>query len=162
MPSRIATIVAATIQRAGGALIPEPDVEGSEMSITFGHVVPILRMLDVGKTREFYIDFLGFVVDWEHRFEPKLPLYMQISRSGCVLHLSEHHGDGTPGSRVRVETAGIEEFHRQLTERDYGYARPGLERAPWGELALAAIDPVGNHIVFYERTANGAVHSSPS
>ncbi len=119
-------------------------------------------MLDVGKAREFYIDFLGFVVDWEHRFEPTLPLYMQTSRSDCVLHLSEHHGDGCPGTRVRIETAGIEELHRHLNERDYGYARPGLARAPWGELVLAVIDPVGNHIVFYERTSTGAVHSSPS
>jgi len=94
-----------TIHRAGCALIREPEVEGSEMSVTFGRIVPVLRMLDVGKAREFYIDFLGFVVDWEHRFEPTLPLYMQTSRSDCVLHLSEHHGDGCPGTRVRIETA---------------------------------------------------------
>lgn len=61
-----------------------------------GPVIPVLRMFDVGKAREFYLGFLGFAVDWEHRFEYGMPLYMQISREGCALHLSEHHGDACP------------------------------------------------------------------
>ena len=42
---------------------------------------------------------LGFRVDWEHRFRRAAPLYMQVSRDGLVLHLSEHHGDACPGSQ---------------------------------------------------------------
>jgi catechol 2,3-dioxygenase-like lactoylglutathione lyase family enzyme len=42
--------------------------------------VPILRIFDVAKAREFYLDYLGFRSDWEHRFEPGLPLYMQNYR----------------------------------------------------------------------------------
>jgi len=56
---------------------------------------PIFRIFDEAKAREFYVDFLGFTIDWEHRFEPGLPLYMQVSKDDCILHLSEHHGDGT-------------------------------------------------------------------
>ena len=50
------------------------------------------------RAREFYVGFLGFTVDWEHRFDPDASLYLQVSRDGCVLHLSGHHGDATPGS----------------------------------------------------------------
>ena len=50
-----------------------------------GKVTPILRIFDEAKAREFYVDFLGFRVDWEHRFEPGLPLYLQVSREGCAL-----------------------------------------------------------------------------
>lgn len=57
---------------------------------------PILRIFDEDKAREFYVQFLGFQVDWEHRFEPGLPLYLQVSRDACVLHLSEHHGELLP------------------------------------------------------------------
>ena len=64
--------------------------------------IPILRIFDEAKAREFYLGFLGFTVDWEHRFAPDLPLYMQVSRGGLVLHLSEHQGDATPGSTVLV------------------------------------------------------------
>jgi hypothetical protein len=48
--------------------------------MAFGKTTPILRIFDEAKAKEFYIDFLGFKVDWEHRFEAGLPLYMQISK----------------------------------------------------------------------------------
>jgi len=41
--------------------------------------VPILRIFDVAKAKEFYLDYLGLRADREHRFEPGLPLYMQVS-----------------------------------------------------------------------------------
>ncbi len=41
-----------------------------------GAVTPILRLFDEAATREFYADFLGFQIDWEHRFGDDLPLYM--------------------------------------------------------------------------------------
>ncbi|MDF3605755.1 glyoxalase superfamily protein [Paracoccus sp. DMF-8] len=66
------------------------------------------------KARAFYCDFLGMTVDWEHRFHPGMPLYLQVSRAGLVLHLSEHHGDGTPGTTVFVRMNGIEEFHAEI------------------------------------------------
>ena len=69
------------------------------MTIEFQRTVPIFRIFSLEKAREFYLDFLGFKVDWEHRFEPDAPVFMQVSRDGLVLHLSEHVGDGTPGSR---------------------------------------------------------------
>ena len=51
-------------------------------------VIPILRIFDEAKTLEFYVEWLGFKVDWTHRFDKNEPLYMQVSRDGLVLHLS--------------------------------------------------------------------------
>ena len=68
------------------------------MAIDFVKVIPLLRIFSVEKAQEFYIGYLGFKVDWEHRFEPSLPLYMQVARNGLSLHLTEHHGDCTPGT----------------------------------------------------------------
>lgn len=112
--------------------------------------VPILRMFDVEKTRQFYFEFLEFQLDWEHRFEDGLPLYMQISCGSCVLHLSEHFGDGSPGAALRIETEGIEALHSRLLAKQYKYARPGLETAPWGRREIQITDPSGNRIVIYE------------
>lgn len=47
--------------------------------IGFAQIFPILRIFDEAKAREFYVDFLGFKVDWEHRFGENFPLYMQVS-----------------------------------------------------------------------------------
>ncbi len=38
-------------------------------SMKLGHPIPILRIFDEAKAEEFYLDFLGFKLDWEHRFE---------------------------------------------------------------------------------------------
>jgi catechol 2,3-dioxygenase-like lactoylglutathione lyase family enzyme len=115
--------------------------------------IPVLRIFDVLKAREFYLDYLGFRLDWEHRFEPGMPVYMQISLGACVLHLSEHHGDACPGSTVLVTAAGIDAFHRELAAKDYPYARPGVEQAPWGARTLEVADPFGNRLRFSEATA---------
>jgi catechol 2,3-dioxygenase-like lactoylglutathione lyase family enzyme len=113
-----------------------------------GKTTPIFRIFDEAKTREFYVDFLGFKVDWEHRFEPGTPLYMQVSRDGCVLHLSEHYGDCSPGAAVRIETSNLDDFHAQLASTHYKHARPGIERMPRGTRDMSVKDPFGNRLTF--------------
>jgi len=113
-------------------------------------IIPILRIFDEEKAREFYLDYLGFSVDWEHRFEPGLPLYIQVSRGAVVLHLSGHHGDCTPGSAIRIAATDVGELHRELTAKPYPFLKPGVEDMPWGGSELALIDPFGNRIIFCE------------
>ena len=98
------------------------------MSVEFERVVPILRIFDIAKAKEFYVGYLGCTVDWEHRFADGMPLYMQVSRGNLVLHLSEHHGDGTPGTVVYVETLGVRELHAGLAPRTTGSCGPGSPR----------------------------------
>lgn len=101
--------------------------------------------------KEFYIDWLGFSIEWEHRFEANSPLYMQVQKGDIVLHLTEHHGDCCPGSKVFIETTGVKEYHRQLIEKDYRYNKPGLEQAPWNAPCIEVIDPFGNKLIFTEK-----------
>jgi uncharacterized glyoxalase superfamily protein PhnB len=121
------------------------------MAAQFLKTTPILRMFDVRKAREFYLDFLGFKVDFEHRFEPSLPLYMQVSLGSVILHLSEHHGDCSPGAKVIIETTGLKDYHADILAKGYGYMRPGLEKEPWGDVTMTVIDPFTNRLVFSER-----------
>lgn len=123
------------------------------MPLTYIRTVPILRSFDETKAREFYVGFLGFTVDWTHRFEPGLPLYMQVSRDGLVLHVSEHHGDATPGSHIRIEIEGLEALQAELSAKQYKNNRPGLERPPWGGVEMTVTDPAANRITFVEREA---------
>lgn len=118
--------------------------------IRFLQAIPILRIFDLAKAKEFYVDYLGFAVDWEHRFEPSLPVYLQVSRGDLTLHLSEHHGDCTPGSTVFVITTGLREFHREITAKRYPKLRPGVERMPWNADVMEVLDPFGNRIRFNE------------
>lgn len=114
-------------------------------------VIPILRIFDETKTLEFYVDWLGFTVDWTHRFDDTAPIYMQVSRDGIVLHLSEHHGDCTPGGKVFIECEGVRELHKELNDKKYKYNRPGLEQEPWASISVTVVDPFMNKLVFNER-----------
>ncbi|MGD9767672.1 MAG: glyoxalase superfamily protein, partial [Pseudolabrys sp.] len=87
------------------------------------------------------------------RFGDNFPLYLQISRGGLVLNLSEHHGDATPGARVRIITQGVAALHRELTAKNYRYAKPGLETTPWGSRDLTVADPFHNMLCFTEPDA---------
>ncbi|AUM68157.1 glyoxalase superfamily protein [Pseudomonas fluorescens] len=116
--------------------------------MSFGKTTPILRIFDEAKTLAFYVDFLGFTVDWQHRFGDDYPLYLQVSRGDCVLHLSEHHGDCTPGSALRIETDELEAFQAQLLAKQYPFARPQIQAMPWGSQDMTVIDPFGNRLVF--------------
>ncbi len=121
------------------------------MPATF-RAIPIFRIFDVLKAREFYVGFLGFCVDWEHRFDETAPLYIQVSHAGLVLHLSEHHGDASPGSTVFIWMRGIADYHRELTAKDYRYYKPEVEDAPYDAWTMQVTDPFGNRLRFNEPT----------
>lgn len=112
--------------------------------------IPILRILDVAKTREFYIDYLGFSVDFEHRFHENAPLFMGISRDGLQFFLSEHHGDGIPGTYVRVDVRGLHDLHAELQAKRYRYMNPQIQEQEWGQRELTVYDPFGNRLIFSE------------
>ena len=118
-------------------------------AISFEQAVPIVRIFDVAKAHEFYLGFLGFTVDWEHRYGDNFPLYTQVSRAGLRLHLSEHAGDATPGSNMCVFMKGIRELHKELSAKNYRYMKPGLEDEGT-RLELHVTDPFNNRIRFME------------
>lgn len=140
-----ARIEASGTDASGAAAPPE--------GLRFTQIIPTLRIFDIAKAMEFYRDFLGFTVDWEHRYHEGMPLYAQISRAGMILHLSEHHGDASPGSTVLVWMRGIEAFHRELLGKKYGYSRPGLEETGYDARMVEVPDPFGNRIRFNEANA---------
>lgn len=123
-----------------------PAVPGN---IALERAIPVLRSFDETKAREFYCDFLGFSVRFQHRFHDHAPLYLGVVRAGLELHLSEHHGDASPGATVFVPMDGIRALHAELLAKRYRYNRPGLEDAAWG-LELQVHDPFGNRIRFCE------------
>jgi catechol 2,3-dioxygenase-like lactoylglutathione lyase family enzyme len=108
--------------------------------MAFTTITPILRILDETKAKKFYVAFLGFKIDWEHRAEG--PLYMQISLGECVLHLSEHDGDASPGAAIKLHTDKVEEYVEELVAKVYppGVAEqyPEVAEQPWGSLDMSS------------------------
>jgi uncharacterized glyoxalase superfamily protein PhnB len=113
-------------------------------------VIPVFRIFDREKADAFYIDWLGFKTDWEHRFEANTPVYLQISKDDIVLHLTEHHGDCTPGAKAFIEYSGLETYCAELKAKAYRYYRPSVETSPWNSRIMEVTDPFGNKLLFNE------------
>ena len=86
------------------------------MGTAFQKAIPVLRIFDVEKAKEFYVGVLGFSFDREHHFAEKhAGVHAGVER-WLTLHLSEHHGDGCP----RLDRLRLDDGHR----------RDGLKVAP--------------------------------
>ena len=118
-------------------------------SVMDGHAIPILRIFDEPKAMEFYVDFLGFRVDWRDESHGPEPVYAQLSRDQARLHLSGHHGDASPGSGVLLPVPDARALQQALRAKRYAYANPGLQELPWGRV-VTVIDPFSNRLVFHE------------
>jgi len=126
-----------------------------------GPAVPILRIFDRDKAVEFYVDYLGFGLDWEHGgHADHSPLYAQVSRGRAVLHLSEHHGDASPGGAALIALDDVTALHDELLARPYDFARPGVRDEDWGRV-MVVVDPFHNRIVFHQPVA-GDVEPRPT
>ena len=111
--------------------------------------IPTFRITDYQKAIDFYIDLLGFNIDWEHRFGETEPIYMQISKNGLVLHLSENVRFKT-GVVVFVETKGIEKFRKNILNTKNGNLIPDILTTNWNTKQLEIEDPFGNLLRFNE------------
>ena len=119
-----------------------------------GASVPILRSFDEARARVFYLDFLGFEVVFEHRFEAGMPLYLGVRHGDCVLHLSEQYGDGAPGAAIRIPVDDVAAFAAALRAKGFENARPGEPQpTPWGTREFVLHDPAHNRLTFFSPLA---------
>ena len=115
--------------------------------------IPILRMYDVEATKRFFVDYLGFDLDWQEG-EGDRPVYMRVSRGPVAFHLSSHAGDGTPGTAVVIQVDDVEALQRELGQRNYPFMNPGIEPRGIGK-ELVVLDPASNQIRFFEPGRSG-------
>ena len=110
-------------------------------------LIPILRIFDEAMARGFYLSYLGAAETFGHRFDPKAPLYLGVQLHGADLHLTEHFGDATPGSSIRLKIDDLPSYHAKLIKATYPNANPSITEQPWG-LDMPISDPFGNRIIF--------------
>ena len=116
----------------------------------FGPPTPILRSFDERRSKLFYVEFLGFEILFEHRFEANAPLYMGLRKGDCSIHLSEHYGDGTPGASVRIPVDDVKAYMTELRAKEFGNSRPGEPQLqPWGTREITIADPASNRLTFF-------------
>lgn len=128
----------------------------TEEVFEFESSIPVIRMLNEKESRAFYLDYLGFETDWEHRFgeTSDSPLYMQIRRGDAVLHLNGHAESDAPTTEVRIPVKGIEHYRDYLVAKDAKYETPEVvdPRYEGRNTDMNMLDPSNNHLVFWSRS----------
>ncbi|WP_432572299.1 glyoxalase superfamily protein [Kineococcus sp. SYSU DK005] len=137
-----------TLAATTGARTTAAPVQAPVQAPAFAPGVPVLRVVSAQVALGFYRDYLGFTLDWEHRYAPGFPLYVQVSRGQTVLHLSEHHGDGSPHGVVWIAVGDVHALHTELRSRQTAPLRPGVDMHSPGGPTLEVIDPCGNVLRF--------------
>ena len=121
-----------------------------------GSSIPVLRMTDESAAKAFYVGYLGFEIEWEHRFHdaPGSPLYLQLRLAEAVVHLNGHATDDDPPSEVRIPVQGIEAFCEHLASKAKAAGQPVPKvvdpRGAGRNTDMNLEDPDGNLLTFWE------------
>ena len=89
--------------------------------------MPALRITSYAKSKAFYVDSLGFQIDWEHRFKQHFPVFMQISRDGLAFFLTEHEDDCAVGGLVHLYVPDVDSWYAEFKQKGVAVHEPPNE-----------------------------------
>lgn len=115
----------------------EHSMSGSETSdaVKFEGVTPILRVEDIARSVDYYVQKLGFEIDFQ------TPGFVSVRRDRCCLFLCE--GDqGNPGSWVWVGVEDVDALFEQYRQAGVHVRNPPTNYAWAREMQVE--DPDGN------------------
>lgn len=115
-------------------------------------VTPVFQITNYPQAVAFYIDWLGFNIDWEDGPAADGGRYLQVSRGSIVLHLTNALHESGTGSRAIAEFTGLLAFHHLLGQKQSAFPMPELQKTTWHDkvMQLELMDPAGNCLVLAE------------
>src|SRR5919106_5544505 len=108
-------------------------------------VMPTLRITDYARSKQFYVDGLGFHIDWEHRFEPGFPVFMELSRDGLAFFLTDHTGDCPVGGLIHLYVPDVDAWFDELRLKGVRVQEAPNENLQ-GLRSMTILDPDGNNL----------------
>src|SRR6266540_1862485 len=112
--------------------------------------MPTLRIADYATSKGFYVDGLGFQIDWEQRFKSHFPVFMQVSRQGLAFFLTEHTGDYPVGALIHLYVPHVDLWFVELQRKGIPVKEPPNESLQ-GSRSMTIVDPDGNKLVICTR-----------
>jgi uncharacterized glyoxalase superfamily protein PhnB len=115
-------------------------------------VVPILDVHNVETALRFYVDRLGFQIDFRNEEQPDN--YAGVRRDGVCLHMQWQHAEefenGTAGPlRVRIAVDDPDALFEEYRGKGALDERAQLRDTPWGTREFGVRDADGNGLIFY-------------
>jgi catechol 2,3-dioxygenase-like lactoylglutathione lyase family enzyme len=115
-------------------------------------VIPILDVRDVEAALRFYVERLGFQVDFRYEDDPNN--YAGVCRGGVFLHMQwqheDHFRDGTAGRlRVRILVDDPDALFEEYRPKGVLGETSRVRDTVWGTREFGFRDPDGNGLTFY-------------
>ena len=123
------------------------------MAMPEQRVIPALRITNYERSKVFYVERLGFNVEWEHRFEPHFPVFMSVVRDGMRLYLSEHSGDCRVGGLVHFLIPDVDAWYREFQDQGVVVTEPPNDDLGFRNMTIT--DPDGNQLRFMAPASGG-------
>lgn len=118
---------------------------------TLQPAIPVLRISSLGAAKTFYVDFLGFQLDWGGEEDSS---YAQITRSDTTLHLDAQSPVSGPVAML-VRMDGLNALHAELSQKADMFVPGAIDFTPWDSRVFQVVDPFGNIIRFWENNPPG-------
>lgn len=110
------------------------------------YVTPVLPSLNIAQTAEFYVDKMGFVVDFQGED------YLVIKREHLILHFWLCDNPILPpNTSCYIWVENITPLYEELRAKITLTPENELHDTPWGFNEFAVIDIHGNHIHFAQQ-----------
>lgn len=108
---------------------------------------PKLPMRDKAKTRDFYLNQLGF----EELGDQNYSDYLMVKKDHIEIHFFEFRELDPKENygQVYIRTDSIEEFYQSLLDKKISIHPNGhLATKPWGQMEFSLLDPDNNLLTF--------------
>jgi catechol 2,3-dioxygenase-like lactoylglutathione lyase family enzyme len=128
--------------------VPETGVGFAGFTEALSHAVPFVRVRELARSLEFYVDHLGFREVGRYCPEPDLPGRVVIARGGVTLTLTERD-EAAFGGLVSLHTSELETVFHELAARGVTIDLAPTDM-PWSLREMHLRDPDGNHLHFVQ------------
>lgn len=116
-------------------------------------VVVAMPINDYERAVAFWVEGLGFSIEFEHRHEPGFPVFMGIKSGDLYLHLNEHAKPGA-AAEVTLYVDDIDDWYGRAQKTDAVLDGPPV-RQPWGDTECSLVDPFGNTLRLSQMGTHG-------
>lgn len=113
-------------------------------------IIPVFKIGNFVEAKNFYVEKLGFNLNWTDKHCDCFPAYSEIEMDGAVIHLTEEYGFAKEGMTIMIKKEKLKEYLGELNKDDL-FKTVEIEEEVFGNSFMIE-DPWSNRIHFWELT----------